>query len=153
MKMLVMLFLKNVYRQMFTRVVSTQPQNSFHEGYCAHLFPDRPVSRNYKTEERLVEKAVKSMLEEEFPHILSTFNKSVSRGCSKKRPDTFVDAFTHVIFGKVDKEQHNTKDYCYRENQRTMRYIIFVRLNPNSFTNATGIKHSSYRSRKFHDSR
>jgi hypothetical protein len=126
-----------------------------YEGYClpcyANTFPDRPVSKNYKTKERLVAVAVKELMETEFPHLLTTYDRSVSGGCSRKKPDTFIDAYTHVVCGEVDEEQHNSSKYCSCENRRMMelmgdvafRPIIFVRLNPDAFTDVMGVRHPS----------
>ena len=78
-------------------------------------------------------------------------DKAITKSCSKKRPDTFVDALTHVVFGEVDEEGHNTSEYCLCENKRTMalfadvgsRPCAFVRLNPDAFTDAKGVHHKS----------
>ena len=79
------------------------------------------------------------------------FDKTVSGGCSARKPDTFIDPLTHAVFGEVDEEGHNTKEYCSCENKRMMslmvdvayRPIVFVRMNPDAFTDAKGQKHKS----------
>lgn len=129
--------------------------NDKYRGYClhcfAHVFPDEPVSRNYKVKEAAIRDAVEEMMQRDCPHLAVTFDRQVNGGCSRKRPDTFIDALTHGVFGEVDEEQHNTTEYCSCENKRMMslmedigmRPIVFIRLNPDAFTDATGKKHKS----------
>jgi len=55
-------------------------------------------------------------------------------GCSKMRPDVFIDKFTHVVIIECDENQHKDTS-C--ENKRTMelfqdfgnRPIVFIRFN------------------------
>lgn len=95
--------------------------------------------------------AVEGVLTENYQHLQFSFDKSVSGGCSRKRPDTFIDVLTHAVFGEVDEEGHNTSEYCSCENMRMMklmvdvayRPIVFVRFNPDAFTDAKGQRHKS----------
>ena len=126
-----------------------------YRGYCLHcfvnLFPDEPVSKNFKVKENIVRELVENLLKNQYAHLESSFDKSVVGGCSKKRPDIFIDALTHVVFGEVDEEAHDTADYCSCENKRMMtlfsdvgsRPSVFLRLNPDAFTDAKGKKHKS----------
>ena len=114
--------------------------NPQYEGYCLrcfmYLFPDRPVSRNYKTKEA---KVVEHVLER-FPDFTWIHDKSIPDGCSKKRPDLLVDLGDQLIIIEVDENQHETYD-CSCENKRLMelsqdvghRPIIFIRFNPDQF--------------------
>jgi hypothetical protein len=132
-----------------------QSFNPAYEGYCArcfaYLFPDKPASRNYKTKERLVLERLKPVLAAEFPHLETTFDRAISGGCSRRRPDVFVDALTHSVIGEIDEEGHDTDEYCACENKRMMqlfqdlgsRPMVFVRLNPDAYTDAQGKKHPS----------
>jgi hypothetical protein len=129
--------------------------NAAYEGYCArcfvHLFPDKPATRNYKTKERLVIERLKPVLEAEFPHLETSFDRSVSGGCSRRRPDVFVDALTHCGIGEIDEEGHDRDAYCSCENRRNMeifqdlgnRPLVIVRINPDAYTDSKGVRHGS----------
>ena len=114
-----------------------------HEGYCLrcfiYTFPDKPVTRNYKTKEKTVT-----------DYVLSTFSeydwitdKKIQDGCSSRRPDMLLDLGYQVIIVEVDETQH--KDYdCSCENKRIMelskdvnhRPIVFIRFNPDEYNDA-----------------
>lgn len=129
--------------------------NKKFRGYClpcfAELFPTEPVSRNYKTKERLVIAEIRKLLQSSYPHLLVTYDKRLQGGCSKRKPDAFIDPLTHMVVCECDEEQHDTKEYCNCENKRMMqlmedgglRPIVFIRLNPDSFTDSKGVKHPS----------
>jgi len=120
--------------------------NRNYDKYCIncfiHLFPDKPVSRNYKTKEKAV-----------VDYIISTSDKSwicdkrVNDGCSKRRPDLFLDLGYQVIIVEIDENQHSDYD-CSCENKRLMeisqdvghRPIIFIRFNPDGYIDNNGCK-------------
>lgn len=113
-----------------------------YEGYCAccftYLFPDKPVSINYKSKEREVVKFVT----EQFPLSLYTWvkDKIIAGGCSLRRPDLKLDLGYQVIMIEVDENAHGRYDTIC-DNKRTMelsqdvghRPIIFIRFNPDSY--------------------
>ena len=108
--------------------------NEKYDGYCLrcyiHLYPDKPVSRNYKTKEYAVVEYVKT----KFPSLNWIADKIISGGCSKKRPDLILDLFYQIVIIEVDENQHTDYD-CSCENKRVMelsqdlghRPIIFIR--------------------------
>ncbi len=116
--------------------------NDKYDGYCLncfiHLFPDRPNARNYKTKE----KAVVDYILQEFPLEKYTWisDKRIQDGCSRKRPDLFLDLGYQIIIVEVDENQHESYD-CSCENKRLMelsqdvnhRPIIFIRFNPDDY--------------------
>ncbi len=62
-------------------------------------------------------------------------------GCSRRRPDGYIDLLTHVIIVEVDENEHRSyDDTC--NNRRIMelyqdfgsRPLVFVRLNPDAYT-------------------
>ena len=120
-----------------------------YEGYCLfcyiHLFPDKPVSCNYKTKECSVVEHVKS----KFPELKWISDKKISGGCSKRRPDLLIDLLYQIIIIEIDENQHSDYD-CSCENKRIMelsqdlahRPIIFIRFNPDEYDN-NGINVSS----------
>jgi hypothetical protein len=111
-----------------------------YDGYCLfcfmNLFPDKPVSRNYKTKEYSVVEYVKS----KFPDLTWKADKIISDGCSKRRPDLLLDLGYQIVIIEVDENQHTDYD-CSCENKRIMelsqdlghRPIVFIRFNPDDY--------------------
>ena len=114
-----------------------------YDGYCLycfiHLFPEKTVSRNYKTKERNV---VEYVLRE-FPQYSWTNDKQIQDGCSRRRPDLFMDFGYQILIIEIDENQHTGETYgdssC--ENKRMMllsqdvghRPIVFIRFNPDDY--------------------
>ncbi len=119
---------------------NTKISNKQYEGYCAycfmHLFPDKPMSRNYKTKESAVVEFVKN----QYSKIDIITDKKIQGGCSKRRPDIFIDLGYQIIIVEVDENQHTDYD-CSCENKRIMelsqdvghRRIVFIRFNPDDY--------------------
>lgn len=115
------------------------------EGYCfrcfIYTFPDAEISRNFKTKEQ----SVISYIKEKFPQYTFQTDKRIIDGCSKRRPDCLLDLGDQVIICEIDENQHIIYD-CSCENKRVMelsqdvnhRPIIFIRFNPDSYTNLNG---------------
>ncbi len=93
--------------------------NPKYEGYCLncfmHIFPDKPLSRNYKTKEREVLQFVKS----QFSDHSWISDKKIQDGCSKRRPDILCDLGYQVLIIEIDENQHIDYD-CSCENKRIM---------------------------------
>ncbi len=110
---------------------------------CVQLFPEIEVSRNYKTKE----KGVAEKVLESFPDFTWITDKRIEDGCSRRRPDLFLDMGSHIIIVEVDENQHNDYD-CSCENKRLMeisqdvghRPIVFIRFNPDEYVNEKGKK-------------
>lgn len=119
-----------------------------YDGYCVrcyvHLFPDQPITRQFRIKERHVYDAVVAR----FPDRGWVLNRTIHGGCSQRRPDIFLDAGTFVVIVEVDEEQH--RGYSC-ENRRIMelfrdggcRPVAFVRFNPDGYVDATGRSVSS----------
>jgi hypothetical protein len=113
-------------------------KNKKYKGYCAYcyinMFPNKPVSRNYKTKE----KAVSDYIKEVFNNMDWICDRKVQDGCSQKRPDLLLELGYQVIIIEVDEQQHNGYS-C--ENKRLMeisqdlghRPIVLIRFNPDSY--------------------
>ena len=120
-----------------------------YDGYCLfcymNLFPDKPITRNYKTKEFAVVEFVKT----KFPDFDWRTDKRVLDGCSKRRPDMILDLGYQIIMLENDENQHKHINYgCSCENKRIAelsqdvghRPIIFIRFNPDNYTeNGTNI--------------
>ena len=123
---------------------------SKYSGYCLRcfmfMFPDQPNARNYKTKER----AVADIVLEHFTDVDWIADKVVSGGCSRRRPDMFLDLGDQVIIIEIDENQHQDYD-CSCENKRLMeisqdvghRNIVFIRFNPDDYIRADGTKVTS----------
>ena len=116
------------------------PRNKKYDGYCLfcyiNLFPEKPVSRNYKTKEYAVVEFVKT----KFTDFDFVADKKISGGCSRRRPDLFLDMLYQIIIIEIDENQHT--DYnCSCQNKRLMelsqdlghRPIVFIRFNPDDY--------------------
>ena len=122
-----------------TLMCNTRVEDKY-EGYCLycfiHMFPEKPVARNYKTKEFAIVEYIKS----KFPNLSWISDKIVNNGCSKRRPDILLDLGYQVIIVEVDENQHNKYDTTC-ENKRIMeisqdldyRPIIFIRFNPDDY--------------------
>lgn len=116
-----------------------------YKGFCircfVHLYPDNTVVKRYKTKESLVVECVKKS----FPDQTLIFDKKIEGGCSRYRPDIFLDCLTHSIVIEVDENQHNSYD-CNCENKRMMvifedlgqRPLVFIRFNPDDYIDDQG---------------
>ena len=123
-----------------------------YKGYCLrcfiNLFPHQKISRNYKVKENYMTDFIKK----EFKNEIMIFDKQTG-GCSKRRPDCYIDKFTHVIIIECDENQHKDTN-C--ENKRTMelfqdfgnRPIIFIRFNPDSYMKNNKKINSSFKMHK-----
>jgi hypothetical protein len=122
-----------------THLCSTRVQEKY-DGYCLfcfmNLFPDKTVSRNYKTKEYAVVEFVKT----HYPQLPWIADKIISGGCSKRRPDLLLDLGYQIIIIEIDENQHIDYD-CSCENKRIMelsqdlghRPIVFIRFNPDDY--------------------
>ncbi len=108
-----------------TPLCNIQVTNKY-EGYCLncfiHLFPDKPNTKNYKTKE----KATADYILEQFPIDKYTWitDKRIEDGCSRKRPDLFLDLGYQVIIVEVDENQHQDSDCsCENKTDKTIEII------------------------------
>ena len=108
-----------------------------------HNHPEVSPPKAYRTRENHLFNRVK----QDFPDTFR-FDRPVDGGCSKRKPDLFVDCLTYVIIGEHDEHMHK---YTPCENKRIMqlfedtaaRPIVIIRLNPDAYTDSEGVKHPS----------
>jgi hypothetical protein len=122
----------------FCTITTRNNKNDKYKGYCffcfIHTFPDEKVARNYKTKEKSVTDCVKT----KFHNYSWIIDKPIDGGCSKKRPDMFLDFGSHVLIIEVDENQHNN---ILCENKRLVilsqdiahRPLVVIRFNPDSY--------------------
>lgn len=123
-----------------TDLCDTLPLGYKYDGYCVfcyiHLFPDKPVSRNYKTKE----KSIVDFVTEQFFGLKWICDKSVVGGISQKRPDILLDMKDFILIIEIDEDQHKKyEEIC--ENKRIMeisqdlkfKNMVFVRFNPDKY--------------------
>ena len=120
-------------------------QNLKYRGYCMrcfmYTFPDEPVTRHY----RIKEKHVKDFIQKEFQNHIFINDKQISGGCSKRRPDFYLDCLTHIMI--IENDENGHENYSC-ENKRMMQLFIdggsipsiFIRFNPDSFIDKNGTK-------------
>jgi hypothetical protein len=97
-------------------------------------FPKQTQQANFRTKEQ----SFMVGLLDEYPDII--LNKKIKGGCSKRRPDGFLDVISHVVIIEVDENQHKRYDQSC-ENRRVMelsedvahRPVVFVRINPDGY--------------------
>ncbi len=116
-----------------TPLCETQATNRRYKGHClrcfVHLFPDEPIVRNHKTKESTVVMHMK----ETFPNVTWVYDRQIEGGCSRRRPDLFLDMGSHIVIMKVDENKHDAYDYAC-ENRRLMeisqdlnhRHIVMI---------------------------
>ena len=122
-----------------THLCSVHVQKKY-DGYCLrcfiYLFPDKPISRNYKTKEY----AVVEYIKQNYSQLEWIADKIINGGCSKRRPDLLLDLGYQILIVEIDENQHIDYD-CSCENKRIMelsqdmghRPIIFIRFNPDEY--------------------
>ena len=99
------------------------------------LNPKGYIPSRYKFKEH----HLRDYLEETFPNMSPIFDKSLG-ACSLRRPDVFIECYTHTVIVECDENQHKGSNYTC-ENKRMMelfqdlgsRPIVFIRFNPDSY--------------------
>jgi len=106
--------------------------------------PEAERKRNYLVREtEMIKEIMKA-----FPDVTLTRNRQISDGCSKHRPDCFIDLGSHALVCECDEDHHRSYK-C--ENKRMMslftdcnyRKLVLIRVNPDAFKDEFGTKHSS----------
>ena len=127
-----------------TPLCDTQVKEKY-DGYCLrcfiYQFPDKPVSRNYKTKE----KSVLDYLRGTFKNYKLISDKKIIGGDSYRRPDIMLELPSHCIIIEIDENQHKLYD-CSCENKRIMQLssdikfktLIFIRFNPDKYFDISG---------------
>lgn len=111
--------------------------------YCV-LHPDAVIPRKYKLKEHHIVDYLKSHFQDTFT---MRFDKIVEGGCSRRRPDVFIDFGSHCLVIEIDENRH--VNYTCEEKRMVELYedigfrkIVFLRLNPDQYKEGNG-KHPS----------
>ncbi len=109
---------------------------------CSQCFmfnnPNHEYSRHYRTKELTFTRLLQQDLSEQ--GIDCILDSKISGGCSRRRPDVFIDMLTHVLIIEIDENQHlSYNESC--EYVRTIelnedighRPMYIIRLNPDSY--------------------
>ena len=122
--------------------------------YCV-LNPNVKIPRQFKLKEHYVMDALKEHYKDT---LTMSFDKRIEGGCSKKRPDLFIDFGSHCIIIEIDENQHvnyaceqarmirlyediNSDDSKESTNTE-FRKVIFLRFNPDGYTDES-VKYKS----------
>ena len=103
-----------------------------------HLHPDEDMPTSFKSKQHYIHDFLVENINEKIH-----YDKAIEGGCSKKRPDLFIDMFTHCIIIECDENQHVNYS-C--ENKRTMelfsdlgnRPLVVIRFNPDRYKKSNG---------------
>ncbi len=101
-----------------------------------HLFPDEPTVRNCKTKETTVTSSLKAKYQDK----TWIYNRRIECGCSRRRPNLFLDMGSPIVIVEVDENKHDEYD-CTCEDRRLMdisqdlnhRHIVMIRFNPDGY--------------------
>lgn len=134
---------RNLCKSSWCHTIANKKYNGYCLICCINLFPDTPVYRNYKTKENEVVDRITS----HFPDFSWVADKRVADGCSKRRPDLLLDLGSHIVIIEIDENKH-TGYTCSCEHKRLMelsqdlhhRPIVFIRFNPDGYTDLSGTK-------------
>lgn len=102
--------------------------------YCV-LHPDAIIPRKYKLKEHHVVDYLKKHFQDTFT---MRFDKIVEGGCSRRRPDVFIDFGSHCLVIEIDENRH--VNYTCEEKRMIELYedigfrkIVFLRMNPDQY--------------------
>jgi len=126
--------------------------NRKYENYCMPCYVNNPANKdkipymNLKTKES----SVTDFIKEHFNQYTIISDKTISDGCSRRRPDILLDFGDQIIIIEVDENKHSSYD-CSCENKRLMeiskdlnhRPVVFIRFNPDSYVDINGNKITS----------
>jgi hypothetical protein len=111
--------------------------------YCFRCFcilnPDYEIPRRYKLREHYVCDELKIYYKDTLTMI---FDKIIENGCSRRRPDVFIDFGSHCVMIEVDENAH-TNYTCEQKRMLDIyedigfRKIVFIRFNPDGYSTDT----------------
>ena len=119
--------------------IHTYNRYIYYKRLCAlcfrKLYPEHGASINYRTKEFMVVDFIK----DSFPYLEFKFNKTIIGGCSKNRPDIYLELQTHCLIIEIDENQHNNYDTNCEAQRINDIYsdiglpMVFIRFNPDDY--------------------
>jgi hypothetical protein len=115
--------------------------NGRYNPYCTYCYYELNgiPPRTFKLRERHFHDYFK---ENVFSDLKYRYDLQIDGGCSKRRPDWFIDRKTHSIIVECDEDSHKDRDnLCERARMSEIfedlgdRPIVFIRFNPDSYLN------------------
>ena len=142
--------MRNVVNKRCAHCNDTMVAGTKYRGYCANcfinLFPDEPLSREYKVKERHYTDIIK----ETFTGITATYDRRIQGGCSRRRPDFFVDLGAFTLHVEIDEFDHRDRDTTCEIAKINDTYtdladrpMVLLRTNPDGFTDENNVWHKS----------
>jgi hypothetical protein len=99
------------------------------------LHPDEEIPRRFRLKEHMIVDAIK---ERHGSTLTIICDKKIEGGCSRRRPDLFIDLGSHCIIIEVDENQHRQYE-CEEKRMIDLyedtgfRKMVFLRFNPDSY--------------------
>ena len=107
-------------------------------GCFYYYYPNDEIPRRYKLKQHYFNEK----LIEEFGVNFFQYDKKIKCGCSKRRPDWFIDCYKYSIIIELDEDQHK---YTSCDDKRMMelfqdlgnRPLVLIRINPDKYKGKT----------------
>jgi hypothetical protein len=118
--------------------------------YCLE-YPDEDIPKRFKIKETYFKDYIIDFLNDEkldIDYDGPIHDKRISNACSRRRPDLFIDCYTHCIVLELDEFQHKNyscenKRLCELWQDIAYRPIILLRLNPDNYIDKYNKTHKS----------
>lgn len=135
--------------------IGIQGSDTRFEPFCFRCYciehPNEDIPRMFKMKETCFRDSILKFLEDEklsIDYETPTCDKKIVDGCSKKRPDIFIDCYTHCIILELDENQHTrytceNKRICALWEDVAYRPIVILRMNPDSYIDECGEYHKT----------
>ena len=109
-----------------------------------HFYPNDKIPRRFKIRQNYFNEK----LIEEFGDIFE-YDKQIKCGCSKRRPDWFIDCYKYSIIIELDEDQHK---YTSCDEKRMMelfqdlgnRQLVLIRINPDKYNKKGKMKEGCF---------
>ncbi len=113
-----------------TPLCFTRANNTSYRGYCLRCFiftfPSEPMPRNHRIKEGLAVEKIREVMKD-YNHLTVMYDKTLG-GCSRRRPDIFIDCLTHVIVMEHDENGHRSVECEERRVMVSKSLILYVKL-------------------------
>ena len=107
-------------------------------GCFYYYYPNDEIPRRYKLKQHYFNEK----LIEEFGVNFFQYDKKIKCGCSKRRPDWFIDCYKYSIIIELDEDQHKYES-CDEKRMMELftdlgnRPLVLIRINPDKYKGKT----------------